>query len=392
MKLGLEHLVGTKLNSSAEDLIAVYGGMYQSVDDVFATVGELEKGCFMMEQLLSIQNTIDNYGCTESLMFLYGDNDITMSVEGVGEAISKAYNWVIEKLKKLYDAVVGFFKKLFGVNKKNEETATAAEKVAKNVKVGTPPQKQKAAEPSNKDNDKSGGNDKPATAGDKSTKLLLPYNPVVNVVKDMPLVELSNAITGGKTVYVEKQVTVKVTPTVTLTVKNADEVLKVITDYHKKLSNVINGHDDWKRNDQIEVDKLKAELRETTEKLIKTGSSSIHGEERTVSLDKLSEEINWLSKMQGQVLERQKTYERLIDDLTKRAKSYFEKQKAAGKAHDYKGKEMYTVGASVTQSAATCCALYLKVVSYFITRIQVAIREMTNSMVVSLADANAVIA
>lgn len=383
MKLGLERLVGTNINSSTEELITVYGGMYQSLDDVFTTVGELEKGCFMMEQLLSIQNTIDDYGCTESLMFLYGENDITMSVEGVGEAISKAYNWVIEKLRKLYDAVVGFFKKLFGLNKKNEETATAAEKVAKNVKVGTPPQKQKTAEPSNKDN---------GTSGDKSTKLLLPYNPVVNVVKDMPLVELSNVIAGGKTVYVEKQVTVKVTPTVTLTVKNADEVLKVITDYHKKLSNVIDDHGDWERKDQIEVDKLKAELRETTEKLIKFGSSSIHGEERTVSLDKLSEEINWLSKMQGQVLERQKTYERLIGNLTERAKSYFEEQKAAGKAHDYKRKEKYTVGASVTQSAATCCALYLKVTSFFITRIQVAIREMTNSMIVSLADANAVVA
>ena len=383
MKLGLEHLVGTKLYSSTEELITVYGGMYQSLDDVFTTVGELEKGCFMMEQLMSIQNTMNDYGCTESLMSLYGENDITMSVEGVGEAISKAYNWVIEKLKKLYDTVVGFFKKLFGLNKKNEETATAAEKVAKNVKVGTPPQKQKTAEPSSKDD---------GTSENKSTKLLLPYNPVVNVVKDMPLVELSNAITGGKTVYVEKQVTVKVTPTVTLTVKNADEVLKVITDYHKKLSSVIDDHGDWERKDQIEVDKLKAELRETTEKLIKFGSSSIHGEERTVSLDKLSEEINWLSKMQGQVLEKQKTYERLIANLTERAKSYFEEQKAAGKAHDYKRKEKYTVGASVTQSAATCCALYLKVVSFFITRIQVAIREMTNSMIISLADANAVVA
>lgn len=391
MKLGLERLINTNINSSTEELITVYGDMYQSLDDVFTTVGGLEKGCFMMEQLLSIQNTIDNYGCTESLMFLYGDNDITLSVEGVGEAISKAYHWVIEKLKNLYNAVVGFFKKLFGVNKKNEETATAAEKVAKNLKVGTPPQKQLTAGSPNKSNEEPGGNNKPITVGDKSPKLL-PYNPVINVVKDMPLVELANAITGGKTVYVEKQVTVKVTPTVTLTVKNADEVLKVITDYHKKLSNVINNHDNWERKDQIEVDKLKAELRETTEKLIKTGSSSIHGEERTVSLDKLAEEINWLSKMQGQVLEREKNYERLIDDLTKEAKDLFEKQKAAGKAHDYKGKEMYTVGASVTQSAAACCGLYLKVTSYFITRIQVAIREMSSSMVLSLADANAVVA
>ena len=382
MKLGLERLLGTNLNSSTEELITVYGGMYQSLDDVFTTVGELEKGCFMMEQLLSIQNTIDDYGCTESLMFLYGENDITMSVEGVGEAISKAYNWVIEKLKKLYDAVVGFFKKLFGLNKKNEETATAAEKVAKNVKVGTPP---------NKDNDTSGGNNKPITVEDRSTNLL-PYNPVINVVKDMPLLELSRAITGGKTVYVEKQVTVKVTPTVTLTVKHADEVLKVITDYHKKLSNVINDHGNWERKDQIEVNKLKAELRKTTEELVNHGASSIHGEERTVSLDKLSEEINWLSKMQGQVLERQKTYESLIDQLIRDAKKYFEKQKAAGKAHNFKEKETFTVAASVTQSAATCCGLYLKVVSYFITRTQVAIREMTNSMMLSLADANAVVA
>ena len=86
--------------------------------------------------LYSIRSAIQRYGCTESIQYLFGDNDLELSVEGIGEKIKDGLKAVWDKIMEWITAAINFFKKLFGINvKKKEAFEKQKEELKKNEHV-----------------------------------------------------------------------------------------------------------------------------------------------------------------------------------------------------------------------------------------------------------------
>lgn len=137
MRLGLESLNITGVNSwSLEDELKfniVYMDAKSSIVDTFYM---LENTMTTMEHLIAIQGAIRQYGCTESIAYLYGENNISLSVEGLGETIKAAFKKIYEFIIKLKNNIVNFFKNLFPKKKDSvKKTTDVAEKIEEKVVV-----------------------------------------------------------------------------------------------------------------------------------------------------------------------------------------------------------------------------------------------------------------
>lgn len=127
MNLGLESLNISRTVPTIDAGLA-FGRTLDSYITMSNLFNDVERGLDVVMHLNSIRSTIRHYGCTESLLSLYGDNNITFSVEGVGDKLRGAWEWIKKQLKKLWEVVSGFFKRLFSASE-------AAKNDAKNVQT-----------------------------------------------------------------------------------------------------------------------------------------------------------------------------------------------------------------------------------------------------------------
>ena len=94
---------------------------YQSKQEMVDVIHEVDHVFHVLDQLFAIRSTIQNYGCTESLVYLYGENNITLSVEGIGEKIASGLKAAWKKIVEWFNKAVEFFKKLLGLSPKKKE-------------------------------------------------------------------------------------------------------------------------------------------------------------------------------------------------------------------------------------------------------------------------------
>ena len=217
MRLGLESLNITGVNSwSLEDELKfniVYMDAKSSIVDTFYM---LENTMSTMEHLIAIQDAIRQYGCTESIAYLYGENNITMSVEGFGDAIKAAFKKIYEFIVKLKNNIVNFFKNLFPKKKDSvKKTTEVAEKIEEKVVVKEVPV-------------------------EKIVKV-----PVEKIVK-VPVEKIVNVV-QTKEVFVEKP------PMVDLTKIHEDE--KWINEYASYVSYILDHVGFFHEGSAIEIDK-----------------------------------------------------------------------------------------------------------------------------------------
>ena len=137
MRLGLESLNITGVNSwSLEDELKFNIAYMDAKNSIVDTFYMLENTMNTMEHLIAIQGAIRQYGCTESIAYLYGENNISLSVEGLGETIKDVLKKIYEFIVKLKNKIVDFFKNLFPKKKDSiKKTTEVAEKVEEKVVV-----------------------------------------------------------------------------------------------------------------------------------------------------------------------------------------------------------------------------------------------------------------
>lgn len=119
MNLGLEHLnIPQKLNNvSNEELLDAYIAM-ESAYDVTREAYNLLVDCITtMDHLIQIQDVIKQSGSTETIQYLYGQNNISLTMEGLGETISKGWDVIVKWFQELWTKIKNFFKRLFWVDR-----------------------------------------------------------------------------------------------------------------------------------------------------------------------------------------------------------------------------------------------------------------------------------
>ena len=132
MKLRLGETIGIDTVITPDDIIQSNELLCDLVDLGY----QISKTVEVINHLQSIRFTIHRYGCTESIQYLFGDNDLELSVEGVGEKIKSGLKAVWDKIMEWITTAINFFKKLFGINvKKKEAFEKQKEELKKNEYV-----------------------------------------------------------------------------------------------------------------------------------------------------------------------------------------------------------------------------------------------------------------
>ena len=108
---------------------------YQSKQEMVDAIHKVDHVFHVLNQLQAIRSTIQNYGCTESLVYLYGENNVELSVEGLGEKIRSVIEALIKFIVNLKNKIVDFFKNIFSKKKAVKEAADAAAKIEEKVVV-----------------------------------------------------------------------------------------------------------------------------------------------------------------------------------------------------------------------------------------------------------------
>lgn len=133
MNLGLEHLSISQQPTVAsnEELLDAYIAMESAYDVAWDTYNCLMDCITTMDQLIQIQDVIKQSGSTETIQYLYGQNDISLTMEGLGETISKGWEAVVKWFQDLWTKIKNFFKNLF---KSTDKANQAVQEEAKRAK------------------------------------------------------------------------------------------------------------------------------------------------------------------------------------------------------------------------------------------------------------------
>lgn len=134
MNLGLEHLSISQQPTVAsnEELLDAYIAMESAYDVARDTYNCLMDVICTMESLIQIQDVIRQSGSTETIQYLYGQNDISLTMEGLGETISKGWETVVKWFQDLWTKIKNFFKNLFkSTDKANQAVQEEAKKAKK---------------------------------------------------------------------------------------------------------------------------------------------------------------------------------------------------------------------------------------------------------------------
>lgn len=137
MNLGLEHLyIPQKLNSvSNEELLDAYISMESAYDVTREAYNCLVDCITTMDHLIQIQDVIKQSGSTETIQYLYGQNNISLTMEGLGETISQGWGAVVKWFQELWTKIKNFFKRLFGLtDKAGKSVEEEAKKAKENIK------------------------------------------------------------------------------------------------------------------------------------------------------------------------------------------------------------------------------------------------------------------
>lgn len=121
----------TPLSDQYQSMIQYYESKQEMVD----ATHKVDRVFHVLDQLSAIRNTIQNYGCTESLVYLYGENNVELSVEGLGEKIRSVIEALIKFIVNLKNKIVNFFKNIFSKKKAVKEAADTAVKIKEKVIV-----------------------------------------------------------------------------------------------------------------------------------------------------------------------------------------------------------------------------------------------------------------
>lgn len=134
MNLGLEHLsIPQQLNiTSNEELLDAYIAMESAYDVTWETYNCLMDCITTMDQLIQIRDVIQQSGSTETIQYLYGQNDISLTMEGLGETISKGWDAVVKWFQDLWTKIKKFFTNLFKSTDKANQAVQEEAKEAKN--------------------------------------------------------------------------------------------------------------------------------------------------------------------------------------------------------------------------------------------------------------------
>lgn len=134
MNLGLEHLstphqIGTISN---EELLDAYISMESVYDAAQEAYNCLMDAICTMESLFQIRDVIKQSGSTETIQYLYGQNNISLTMEGLGETISKGWDAVVKWFQELWTKIKNFFTNLFkSTDKANQAVQEEAKKAKK---------------------------------------------------------------------------------------------------------------------------------------------------------------------------------------------------------------------------------------------------------------------
>lgn len=136
MVLGLECLNNLKdkvVDNSV--LVTAYTDMQNAYDDTKESIYKVMDCINVMEHLVQIRSVIKVTKATESIQYLYGQNDITLSMEGLTETISKGWDAIVKWFMSLWTKIKNFFKRLFGLTDKTSKSVEEEAKTAKeNIK------------------------------------------------------------------------------------------------------------------------------------------------------------------------------------------------------------------------------------------------------------------
>lgn len=134
MNLGLEHLsIPQQLNiTSNEELLDAYIAMESAYDVAWEAYNCLMDCITTMDQLIQIRDVIQQSGSTETIQYLYGQNDISFTMEGLGETISKGWDAVVKWFQDLWTKIKNFFTNLF---KSTDKANQAVQEEAKKAKT-----------------------------------------------------------------------------------------------------------------------------------------------------------------------------------------------------------------------------------------------------------------
>lgn len=134
MNLGLEHLSIPQTSgvASNEELLDAYIAMESAYDITREAYNCLVDCITTMDQLIQIQDVIKQSGSTETIQYLYGQNDISLTMEGLGETISKGWDAVVKWFQDLWTKIKNFFTNLFKSTDKANQAVQEEAKEAKN--------------------------------------------------------------------------------------------------------------------------------------------------------------------------------------------------------------------------------------------------------------------
>lgn len=134
MNLGLEHLSIPQTSgvASNEELLDAYIAMESAYDITREAYNCLVDCITTMDQLIQIQDVIKQSGSTETIQYLYGQNNISLTMEGLGETISKGWDAVVKWFQDLWTKIKNFFTNLFKSTDKANQAVQEEAKEAKN--------------------------------------------------------------------------------------------------------------------------------------------------------------------------------------------------------------------------------------------------------------------
>lgn len=134
MNLGLEHLSISQQPTVAsnEELLDAYIAMESAYDVTWEAYNCLMDCITTMDQLIQIRDVIQQSGSTETIQYLYGQNDISLTMEGLGETISKGWDAVVKWFQDLWTKIKNFFTNLFKSTDKANQAVQEEAKKAKN--------------------------------------------------------------------------------------------------------------------------------------------------------------------------------------------------------------------------------------------------------------------
>lgn len=134
MNLKLEHLSIPQTSSVAsnEELLDAYIAMESAYDITQEAYNCLVDCITTMDQLIQIRDVIQQSGSTETIQYLYGQNDISLTMEGLGETISKGWDAVVKWFQDLWTKIKNFFTNLFKSTDKANQAVQEEAKKAKN--------------------------------------------------------------------------------------------------------------------------------------------------------------------------------------------------------------------------------------------------------------------